>query len=112
MSPIRKPPHWHRQPPHWAFRRLIRAPGRRRFSSPCTATLHEQPLQPSEPRFVPALHPPEEAPRAALWFPFSGDRLLVRPDGQRVVLLDYADLAQFGIAFEEGHYLGRLDDVD
>src|SRR5438105_43085 len=112
MSPIRKPPRWRQQPRRWAFRRLIRPPGRRRFSSPCTATLHEQPPQPSERRFVPALHPPEEAPRAALWFPFSGDRLLVRSEGQRAALLDYADLAQFGIAFEEGHYLGRLDEMD
>jgi NAD+ diphosphatase len=77
------------------------------------ATLHEQPLQPSTQRFVPALHPPDEPPRAALWFAFSGDRLLVRPDAERATLLDYADLAKLGVAFDEGHYLGRLDaDLD
>jgi NAD+ diphosphatase len=47
-----------------------------------------------------------------MWFAFSGDRLLVRHDGDRVELVDYADLARLGAAFDEGHYLGRLDDVD
>jgi NAD+ diphosphatase len=47
-----------------------------------------------------------------LWFPFSGDRLLVRPDGDAATLVDYADLAQLAVDFEAGHYLGRLDDVD
>jgi NAD+ diphosphatase len=75
-------------------------------------TLHEQPPQPSTQRFVAALHPPDEPPSAALWFAFSGDRLLVRPDGDRAALLDYADLARMDIAFDEGHYLGRLDDQD
>jgi NAD+ diphosphatase len=74
------------------------------------ATLHEQPLQPSTQRFVAALHPPDVPPRAALWFAFNGDRLLVRPDGDRAALLDYADLATLGVAFDEGHYLGRLDE--
>jgi NAD+ diphosphatase len=58
--------------------------------------------------FVPALQPPNEPPRAAVWFPFRGDRLLVR-DG---ALLDYADLAVLGVQFDNGHYLGRLDDLD
>jgi NAD+ diphosphatase len=58
--------------------------------------------------FVPALRPPHEAPSAAVWFPFRGDRLLVRD----ATLLDYADLAAMGADFEAGHYLGRLDDVD
>jgi NAD+ diphosphatase len=64
------------------------------------------------PVFVPALRPPTDAPRAAVWFAFRGDRLLVRPDGERAALLEYADLAAIGIDFEAGHYLGRLDDVD
>lgn len=72
----------------------------------------EQPLQPSFARFVPALHPPDEAPSAALWFAFGGDRLLVRPEGERLALPEYVDLAKLGVAFDEGHYLGRLDDVD
>jgi NAD+ diphosphatase len=75
--------------------------------------LHEQPLQPSARHFVPALHPPDEPPSAALWFAFSGDRLLVRPDGDAAAALpDYADLAELGVAFDDGHYLGRLEDVD
>jgi NAD+ diphosphatase len=63
-------------------------------------------------RFVPALHPPDEAPRAALWFAFSGERLLVRRADDRVALADYAELAKLGVDFEAGHYLGRLDDLD
>jgi NAD+ diphosphatase len=47
-----------------------------------------------------------------LWFAFSGDRLLVRQDGDRAVLVEYADLAVLGVDFEAGHYLGRLDDLD
>jgi NAD+ diphosphatase len=74
--------------------------------------LLEQPLQPSGGRFVPALHPPDTPPRAALWFAFSGDRLLVHRDGDRAFLFDYADLARVGVAFDAGHYLGRLDDQD
>jgi NAD+ diphosphatase len=75
-------------------------------------TLLEQPLQPSGRGFVPAVHPPDTAPSAALWFAFSGDRLLVRPNGDAASLVDYADLASLGTAFDEGHYLGRMDDVD
>lgn len=62
--------------------------------------------------FVPALRPPEVAPRAAAWFAFRGDRLLVRPNGDIAALLEYDDLAQLGADFEAAHYLGRLDDVD
>jgi NAD+ diphosphatase len=72
--------------------------------------LQEQPLPLSG--FVPALHPPDEAPRTALWFPFRGDRLLVRPADEAARLLDYAELARLGVDFEAGHYLGRLGDVD
>jgi NAD+ diphosphatase len=63
-------------------------------------------------RFIPALHPPDEAPRAALWFPFRGDRLLVREGGEHATLLDYSELVAVGIDFEKAHYLGRLDDLD
>jgi NAD+ diphosphatase len=62
--------------------------------------------------FVAAIHPPEIAPRAALWFAFRGDRLLVRFVAERAELLDYAELAALGADFEAGHYLGRLDDLD
>jgi len=62
--------------------------------------------------FVPAVHPPDEAPRAALWFAFRGDRLLVQSVGARAELLDYADLAALDVTFEAAHYLGRLDDLD
>lgn len=73
----------------------------------------EQPPLPGSPRsFVPALHPPDVAPRSALWFAFSRDRLLVRADGDGVAPVDYAELAQLGAAFDDGHYLGRLEDVD
>lgn len=72
----------------------------------------EQPLQPSVTHFVPALHPPDEAPRAALWFAFSGDRLLVRADTDHASLPAYGELARIGVAFDDGHYLGRLDDLD
>jgi NAD+ diphosphatase len=61
---------------------------------------------------VPALRPPEKPPRAALWFAFSGDRLLVRAADDQASVVDYATLAQLGVAFDEGHYLGRLDDLD
>jgi NAD+ diphosphatase len=79
--------------------------------------LHEQPLPaPEAPEsrraFVPALRPPREAPAAAVWFPFRGDRLLVRADGEGAALLDYAELARLGADFEAGHYLGRLGDLD
>ncbi len=72
--------------------------------------MHEQPLQPSGARFVPALHPPEHAPASALWFAFNGDRLLVQAKGDRAALVDYSELAKLGADFESGHYLGRLDD--
>jgi NAD+ diphosphatase len=75
--------------------------------------LHEQPLQPETPgRFLPALHPPDEAPSTAAWFAFRGDRLLVRANGERAALVDYPELVSLGVPFEEGHYLGRLGDVD
>ena len=64
------------------------------------------------PVFAPALRPPTDAPRAAVWFAFRGDHLLVRQDGERAALLEYKDLAAMGVDFEAGHYLGRLDDVD
>ena len=63
-------------------------------------------------RFVPALHPPEDPPRAAQWFAFSGDRLLVRVEGETVSPVDYADLARLGVDFDSGQYLGRLADLD
>ena len=63
-------------------------------------------------RFVAALHPPDEAPRAALWFPFRRDQLLVRSDSERAALLEYSELASLGVDFEQAHYLGRLDDLD
>jgi NAD+ diphosphatase len=47
-----------------------------------------------------------------VWFAFRGDRLLVRPEGERAALVEYADLAAMGVDFEAGHYLGRLDDMD
>ena len=62
--------------------------------------------------FVPALRPPPEPPRAAAWFAFRGDRLLVRAGQADADLPDYADLATLGVDFEAGHYLGRLDDLD
>jgi NAD+ diphosphatase len=62
--------------------------------------------------FVPALHPPDELPASVLWFAFSGDRLLVRSEQETAALPDYAELAKVGVDFDEGHYLGRLGDVD
>jgi len=47
-----------------------------------------------------------------LWFPFRGDRLLVRVASERATLLDYAELVALGTDFEWAHYLGRLDDLD
>ncbi len=74
---------------------------------------NQESLQHAGPaRFMPALHPPEAPPRAAVWFAFSGDRLLLHNDGERARLVEYADLARLGAAFDEGHYLGRLDDLD
>jgi NAD+ diphosphatase len=64
------------------------------------------------PLFVPGLRPPEAAPRAAAWFAFRGDRLLVRALPEGAALLDYDELASLGTPFDNGHYLGRLDDVD
>src|SRR2546428_2927891 len=98
-----------------ACRRATRQHGLRHFSPPSTGTLHNEPPS-SAPdtafRFVPALHPPDEAPRAALWFPFRGDRLLVRLAGRQAILLDYSELVALGTDFERAHYLGRLDDLD
>jgi NAD+ diphosphatase len=74
--------------------------------------LHAPPPQPSPTRFVPALHPPDEPPGAALWFVFNGDRLLVHAEEDAATLPDYADLAALGVDFDDGHYLGRLDDID
>ncbi|MDQ3811005.1 MAG: NAD(+) diphosphatase [Chloroflexota bacterium] len=62
--------------------------------------------------FVPALRPPPQPPRAAAWFAFRGDQLLVRADPNGPALLEYTELAALGADFETGHYLGRLDDVD
>ncbi|MBV9547844.1 MAG: NAD(+) diphosphatase [Chloroflexi bacterium] len=58
------------------------------------------------------MHPPEDPPRAAQWFAFSGDRLLVRVEGETVSPVDYADLARLGVDFDAGQYLGRLADLD
>ena len=71
----------------------------------------------TEPRgapawFLPALRPPDETPRGAVWFVFRGDRLLVRGDTDTATLLDYSDLASLGVDFDHGHYLGRLADLD
>lgn len=63
-------------------------------------------------RFVPALHPPDEAPRAVLWFAFRGDQLLVHASPERATLPEYSQLVALGADFESGHYLGRLDDLD
>jgi NAD+ diphosphatase len=64
-------------------------------------------------RFFPGLRPPVDAPpRAAAWFAFRGDRLLVRAEAEGARLLDYEELAALGADFETGHYLGRLEDVD
>jgi NAD+ diphosphatase len=72
-----------------------------------------EPLQhPGSVRFVPALRPPEAPPRAAMWFAFTGDHLLIHADGDRARPVEYADLARLAVAFEEGHYLGRLGDLD
>src|ERR1051326_1667792 len=110
-SPLQRPRLWRRSPPR-SICPKIRLPGRRHFSSPCTAILHEPPPQPSAARFVPALHPPDEPPSAALWFVFNGDRLLVHAKPESATLPDYADLAELGVDFDDGHYLGRLRDVD
>jgi NAD+ diphosphatase len=69
-------------------------------------------LQPERSRFTAALRPPTDAPSAAAWFAFQRDRLLVRSDGERAGLVEFAELASLGADFEAGHYLGRLDDVD
>src|SRR5437763_14491398 len=84
---------------------MIPPPGPRRRSLPFTGI--------SRVSFVPALRPPETPPRAAAWFAFRGDRLLVRATGDdRADLLDYDALADLGANFEAGHYLGPLDDLD
>src|SRR5215475_9234230 len=62
--------------------------------------------------FVPALRPPDAPPRAAAWFAFRGDRLLVHADEASARLLEYAELAALGADFDSGHYLGRLHDID
>ena len=72
-------------------------------------------ISPPNRQFVPALRPPAETPpRAALWFAFRSDRLLVRPSGDNagLTLPAYAELAALGADFERGHYLGRLGDLD
>ena len=61
---------------------------------------------------MPAIHPPDEAPRAVRWFAFRGDRLLVRMEAERGSLPEYAELVALGADFERGHYLGRLEDLD
>ncbi len=62
--------------------------------------------------FTPGLRPPDEPPRSAVWFAFRGDRLLVRPQAETAMLLDYDELAALEPSFDSGHYLGRLGDVD
>jgi NAD+ diphosphatase len=62
--------------------------------------------------FVPGLRPPDQAPRAAAWFAFRGDRLMVRVESEGATLLDYEALAELGATFDNGHYLGRLAYVD
>ncbi|HEX8969051.1 MAG TPA: NAD(+) diphosphatase [Chloroflexota bacterium] len=75
--------------------------------------MHAQPQRPDTgATFVPALRPPDEAPRAALWFPFRGDRLLVRSQSDGARLLEYVELRDLGVDFETTHYLGRLADLD
>jgi NAD+ diphosphatase len=78
--------------------------------------LHTPPPPPelqAVPRgFLAALRPPAEPPRAAAWFAFRGDRLLVRPAPVGAALVEAADLAALGVDFEAGHYLGRLNEID
>ena len=62
--------------------------------------------------FVPGLRPPDEPPRSASWFAFRGDQLLVRAEPERATLPEYDELADLGVDFDAGHYLGRLEDVD
>jgi NAD+ diphosphatase len=100
--------------PHVASASEVAAEPREVAAGSTAPSASELAAEPNEaaPRFVPALNPPDEPPRAAVWFPFRGDRLLVQPGGDRASLLDYSALVRLGVDFEAGHYLGRLRDVD
>jgi NAD+ diphosphatase len=64
-------------------------------------------------RFQPSARlPPHEAERPTAWFAFQADRLLVRVQGDSVVLPEWGHLAALSASYERRHYLGRLGEVD
>ncbi len=63
-------------------------------------------------RFWPGVRPPDEVAPSSAWFAFQGDRLLVRLDGDVVVMPDWLELESIGANHSSRHYLGRLDQID
>lgn len=61
--------------------------------------------------FVSDFRAPLEPPQEALWFLFHDQRLLVRIEGDRVRVLESADLGNLGLVPEEEQFLGRLKGI-
>jgi NAD+ diphosphatase len=59
--------------------------------------------------FVPSFIPPPEPCGSALWFAFSGDRLLVSIKDRAVSPVRARDLSDLGLESIRRHYLGTLD---
>lgn len=66
---------------------------------------------PEQP-FLPAVNPaPEDAHRESLWFPFSGQTLLVGESGEKAALLSGTPRILGDLPIREQHFLGYLDGV-
>ena len=62
--------------------------------------------------FVPAVLQPPVLSDRPLWFVVKGNGIVVRPDGDALVLPTTADLPLWGLDQGEAHYLGRIDERD
>jgi NAD+ diphosphatase len=60
--------------------------------------------------FLSAVDPPTEPSRAAWWFTFREDRLLVLEDGERAHVPSLRELDARGLVVARRHYLGLLED--
>lgn len=60
-------------------------------------------------RFVSSVKPPTRISSHALWFAFSGQKLLVYEDGGSALVPKLVDFSELGLEPIRQHYLGRLD---
>lgn len=69
-------------------------------------------MQNPDYRFIPGVQAPAVLERAAYWFPFQENQMVVRRNGEALSVLEATDLAEAGLTAFRRHYLGRLAGVD